>query len=238
MPDSSPLLHRYENVLEALEKACDNAGRKRDEITLVAVSKFHSPEDIALIAQAGQVDFGENYLQEAEAKKETLKAQKDLRWHMIGHVQGRKASSVAGNFSMVHTLDSVKLANGLERALALKEKTQDLLIEVNIADEAQKAGVRIDDLETLAGHVLSACPHLNLLGLMCLPPVFDSGEAARPYFAKLYGLREKLVARLGKNLPELSMGMSGDFGAAIREGATIVRIGTDIFGPRPLKNMM
>ena len=225
----------YEKVLDGLENACRKAGRKREEITLVAVSKFHSANDIESVAAKGQLDFGENYLQEADEKKRILSAYKDLRWHMIGHVQSRKASGVAGNFLLVHTLDSIKLANAMEKALLEKELVQEVLIEVNIGEEAQKAGVNIKDLHNLAEHVEKFCPHLKIKGLMCLPPVFDAGEAARPYFAKLFQLREGLSRSLGRSLPDLSMGMSGDYEAAIAEGATIVRIGTDIFGPRPLK---
>lgn len=235
MSDSRLLSHRYEAVRQALEEACSEAGRKRDELTLVAVSKFHPAEDIKIVADCGQLDFGENYLQEAQSKKEALSAEAGLRWHMIGHVQGRKASAVAGNFTLVHTLDSMRLADGMERALALNEKKQDVLIEVNIGEEAQKAGVAINDVEKLAEHVLAACPHLNLRGLMCLPPVYDSGDAARPYFARLHNIRDALSKNLGQPLSELSMGMSGDFRAAIQEGATIVRIGTDIFGSRPVR---
>lgn len=235
MSDSQLLSRRYETVLEALEEACRGAGRKRSELTLVAVSKFHPVEDLKIVADAGQLDFGENYLQEAEIKKEALNDYVNLRWHMIGHVQSRKAPAVAGNFTLVHTLDSIRLAEGMEKALASKEKKQDILIEVNIGDEAQKAGVSVNEVEKLAAHVVDFCPHLNLRGLMCLPPVFDSGDAARPFFAKLYKMRDDLSRNLGLTLPDLSMGMSGDFKAAIQEGATIVRIGTDIFGPRPTK---
>ena len=123
----------------------------------------------------------------------------------------------------------------MERALEARGAEQDVLIEVNIGGEAQKGGIPLGELRGLAEHVESSCPHLNLKGLMCLPPVFDSGEAARPYFARLYELREEISRSLGRSLPHLSMGMSGDFAAAIKEGASIVRIGTDIFGPRPIK---
>lgn len=226
----------YEKVLEGLENACQKAGRKREDVTLVAVSKFHSVNDIESVAAKGQLDFGENYLQEASEKKKLLSSYNNLRWHMIGHVQSRKAASVAGNFFLVHTLDSIKLANAMEKALREKELAQDVLIEVNIGEEAQKAGVSIKDLLSLAAHIEESCAHLKLKGLMCLPPVFDAGDAARPYFAKLFELRENLNRSLGRSLPELSMGMSGDYAAAIAEGATIVRIGTDIFGPRSPKS--
>lgn len=241
------LRQRYANVLERLDAACAAAGRSRKEVTLIAVSKLHPAAEVAAVARAGQMHFGENYVQEALAKREELAgdpACRDIRWHMIGHVQSRKAAQVAGAFALIHTLDSRKLADGLERRLAslaaekdqaAERARQKVLMEVNVASEPQKSGVMAEDLPALADYILEACPHLELRGLMCLPPVFDAGEAARPHFAHLHALREKLRARLGLPLPELSMGMSGDFAAAVAEGATLVRIGTDIFGPRPAK---
>ncbi len=237
MSSSSQLAQNYAKTIEDLDAACQNAGRKREDITLVAVSKFHSPEAIGVVADMGQLDFGENYVQEATHKQKLLEDLKTLRWHMIGHIQSRKASTVAGSFSLVHTLDSVKLADIMEKNLASRDLDQKVLIEVNIADEDQKSGVRVGDLFQLVEHVETSCPHLKLQGLMCLPPVFDSGEAARPYFAQLYNLREKINQMAGRSMPHLSMGMSGDFVAAIEEGATIVRIGTNIFGQRPARKV-
>ena len=220
---------RYTRVLERLDAACAAAGRGREDVALIAVSKLHPAADVAAVARAGQVDFGENYVQEALQKP----ACRNVRWHMIGHVQSRKAAQVAGAFALIHTLDSRKLADGLERRLAVLEARQPVLMEVNVAAEPQKSGIMAEDLPVLADYIVENCPHLELRGLMCLPPVFDAGEAARPHFARLRVLCEELRARLGLPLPELSMGMSGDFEAAVAEGATLVRIGTDIFGPRP-----
>ena len=200
------------------------------------MSKLHPAADVAAVARAGQLDFGENYVQEALQKREELAGEpacRNVRWHMIGHVQSRKAAQVAGAFALIHTLDSRKLADGLERRLAVLEARQPVLMEVNVAAEPQKSGIMAEDLPALADYIVESCPHLELRGLMCLPPVFDAGEAARPHFARLRVLCEELRARLGLPLPELSMGMSGDFEAAVAEGATMVRIGTDIFGPRP-----
>ena len=238
MTTEEALRERYARVLERLDAACAAAGRKREDVTLIAVSKLHPAVDVAEVARAGQLDFGENYVQEALQKREDLAGEsacRNLRWHMIGHVQSRKAAQVAGAFALIHTLDSRKLADGLERRLAVLEARQPVLMEVNVAAEPQKSGLMAEDLPSLADHILEKCPHLELRGLMCLPPVFDAGEAARPHFARLSALREELRDRLGLPLPELSMGMSGDFAAAVAEGATIVRIGTDIFGPRPPK---
>ncbi|MCD7983968.1 MAG: YggS family pyridoxal phosphate-dependent enzyme [Desulfovibrio sp.] len=238
MTTEEALRERYARVLERLDAACAAAGRKREDVTLIAVSKLHPAVDVAEVARAGQLDFGENYVQEALQKREDLAGEpacRNLRWHMIGHVQSRKAAQVAGAFALIHTLDSRKLADGLERRLAVLEARQPVLMEVNVAAEPQKSGLMAEDLPALADHILEKCPHLELRGLMCLPPVFDAGEAARPHFARLSALREELRGRLGLPLPELSMGMSGDFAAAVAEGATMVRIGTDIFGPRPPK---
>lgn len=222
----------YARVEAEVEKACASAGRKRTEVRLIAVSKFHSVAAIREIAGAGQRDFGENYVQEANAKREALE-ELGLSWHMIGNVQTRKAVKIAGRFALLHTLDRRELADALEKRL--NNSAQDALIEVNIGGEAQKSGIAPERAGELAEYVVANCPHLRLKGLMCLPPVFDSGDAARPYFAKLRELRDALEKRLAARLPELSMGMSGDFQGAIAEGATIVRIGTSIFGPRPLR---
>ena len=230
------LRERYAHVLERLDAACAAAGRGRDDVVLIAVSKLHPAADVAAVARAGQLDFGENYVQEALQKREELAGEpacRNVRWHMIGHVQSRKAAQVAGAFALIHTLDSRKLADGPERRLAVLEARQPVLMEVNVAAEPQKSGIMAEDLPALADYIVESCPHLELRGLMCLPPVFDAGEAARPHFARLRVLCEELRARLGLPLPELSMGMSGDFEAAVAEGATMVRIGTDIFGPRP-----
>lgn len=225
---------RYEDVLERMVKACAASGRELEDVCLVAVSKFHPAADVERVASYGQVDFGENYVQEATQKREEVDLP-ELRWHMIGHVQSRKAPMVAGKFSLVHTLDSIKLANALEKALAGHEERQRVLIEVNIGGEEQKSGIPAASLPQLVEHALKNCPHLDLQGLMCLPPVFDAGEAARPFFANLRLLRDELRKNFAMPFPHLSMGMSGDFEWAIAEGATIVRVGTDIFGPRPPK---
>ena len=234
------LLDRYRHVLDRLDTACAAAGRPRKDVTLVAVSKLHPAEEVAAVAAAGQVDFGENYVQEALQKREDLAASAGalaagIRWHMIGHVQSRKAAQVAGAFALMHTLDSRKLADGLEKRLVGAVARQPVLFEINIASEPQKSGLMPADLPALADYVLENCPHLDVQGLMCLPPVFDAGDAARPHFALLRQLRDSLQERTGLPLPTLSMGMSGDFEAAVAEGATLVRIGTDIFGPRPAK---
>lgn len=240
------LAARLEKVRNRIEVAARNAGRDPADITLVAVSKFHPSEAVAELARLGQTDFGENYMQEALRKREetgallnnATRAFAAPRWHFIGHLQSRKAGDAVGRFTLIHTVDSVKLAQNLHKNIELfaSENSrpivpQDILIQVNIGEEAQKSGVAAHDLPALAEHI-ETLSGLRLLGLMGMPPFFDDAERSRPFFVRLRELRDSLAARLGRPLPCLSMGMSMDFETAIAEGATIVRVGTDIFGPR------
>ncbi len=221
-------------VRERMGKALAESGRGAESVRLIAVSKFHPAEAIAAAALLGQKDFGENYAQEALAKQDLLAERSechDITWHFIGHIQTRKAALLGGRFALIHTVDSLKLGEALEKRAVALDVCQPVLIQVNIGAEPQKSGVMPEELLRLAEQ-LCVLPHLSLQGLMCLPPVFDAGEAARPYFARLRRLCEDLRVALGLPLPELSMGMSGDFMQAIAEGATFVRIGTDIFGMR------
>ena len=233
------LEERWRGVLDGMAEAVRKAGREPGSVRLVAVSKFHPAEDIAELSRLGQQDFGENYIQEARAKQEEL-AGMNIRWHAIGPVQTNKAKDVAGHFALLHTLDRVELARALARRLP-EGRTQDTLIQVNIGEEPQKSGVHPADLPRLveelleSGLISAEGPGLRVRGLMCLPPRCGEGEAARPYFIRLRELRDDIVRRYGLALPELSMGMSGDYREAIEEGATIIRVGTEIFGPRPVK---
>jgi pyridoxal phosphate enzyme (YggS family) len=208
-------------------------------VCLVAVSKFHPVSAIAELRRLGQLDFGENYMQEARAKQQEL-AGLGIRWHAIGAIQTNKAKDVAGHFHLLHTLSSESLAKAIARRLP-EGAVQDTLIEVNIGEEPQKAGVMPQDmpafLETLLreGLVSESGPGLRLRGLMCLPPRCGEGEEARPWFIRLRALRDSLAQRFSLALPELSMGMSGDYRQAVEEGATIIRVGTEIFGPRPVR---
>jgi len=230
------LATRLNRVKARMAAACARAGRDPESVRLVAISKFHPASDILALAQAGQRDFGESYVQEALAKQDELVGQ-DILWHFVGGLQTKKAKAVAGRFVLLHSLDSGKLAVELARRAADACVLQSVLIEVNMGEE-QKAGVGEADLPELAELVLSLREDgvgLDLQGLMCLPPMFDAPEEARPYFARLRELRDQLSASLGVALPHLSMGMTGDFEAAIEEGATIIRVGTSLFGPRPRK---
>ena len=227
--EQAALCERYRLVCARLEDAARGSGRDPDEVILLAVSKFHDAAAIRVLAARGQRRFGENYVQEARTKQADL-ADLDLEWHAIGHIQTNKAKDVAGRFAMIHTVDSPRLAEALSRRLPEGAAPQPVLIQINLGGEPQKAGIAPGEAPALA-EAVAAMPGLDLRGLMCLPPVTAPGEA-RPFFAALRRLRDELAARLGQALPCLSMGMSGDFAEAVAEGSTLVRIGTDIFGPR------
>jgi PLP dependent protein len=215
--------------------AARRAGRDPDSVRLVAVSKNVSPEGIRAAVASGQLLFGENYLQEARTKMVQLPS--ELRWHFIGHLQSNKAAQAVELFDMIETVDRLKLAQALEKHLAGLQKRLPVLVQVNIGGEQQKAGVLPGGVEELL-RGLADFPHLEVKGLMTMPPFFDRPEAVRPCFRELRQLSENLAAKglLGQNGPvELSMGMSGDFEVAIEEGATMVRVGTALFGGRETK---
>lgn len=228
---------RLRAVQDRMAAAARAAGREVEDIELLAVSKLQPAAAVEELHALGQLDFGENYLQEALAKREAL-AHLPIRWHFTGRVQSNKAKLAIGPFALLHGVDTVKLVHILQKHAGAyaqvheKPFVQELLLQVNIGDEEQKAGVAPDQLEPLALEVMER-PNLRLTGLMCLPPFLDDPEAARPFFARLRVLRDELEPRLGMKLPRLSMGMSMDFEEAIAEGATIIRVGTDLFGPRP-----
>jgi len=225
------LAERAAQAKEDLAVAAKRSGRKPDEITLVAVSKLHPGSDIRALAESGQLDFGENYVQEAAGKQEEL-ADLDINWHFIGGLQSNKARFVSGNFALVHSVDSRKLAQALHKKASTLETIQDILLQVNIAGESQKSGITVEMLPGLAEEVVEL-KGVRLVGLMTMPPFFDDPERARPVFARLRQLKDSLEKQLGTKLPHLSMGMTGDFIPAVEEGATLVRIGTRIFGVRP-----
>ncbi|MBI5519275.1 MAG: YggS family pyridoxal phosphate-dependent enzyme [Desulfovibrio sp.] len=230
------LARNLEAVRRRMAAACERCGRAPESVRLVAVSKFHPASDIRALLACGQREFGESYAQEALAKQDELVGE-DILWHFIGGLQTKKARQVAGRFALIHSVDSAKLARELAKRASEARVLQPVLIEVNMGEE-QKAGVEEADLPELARLVVSLGERgcgLDLRGLMCLPPVFDSPEEAGPAFEYLRELRDELSATLSRPLPELSMGMTGDFETAIEEGATIVRVGTSIFGPRPQK---
>lgn len=224
---------QLQETRQAVQEAARQAGRSPQDVTLVAVSKTKPAEDVAALFDAGQTVFGENYVQEAVAKQDDL-ARLGIRWHFIGGLQSNKAKFVAGRFDLVHSVDSLKLARKLQDRAQAAGGVQDILLQVNVGCEEQKCGVLADGLFELA-EAVEEFEGVRVCGLMTMPPFFDQPERVRPLFAELRKLKEKLEIRLDRSLPHLSMGMTGDFVPAIMEGATLVRIGTRIFGERNYK---
>jgi len=215
-------------VTERIEKAAQNAGRNPKDIRLVAVSKTMETDRVREAIEAGVTILGENYVQEAQKKIEEIG--KPVSWHFIGHLQTNKAKVVVRLFDVIHSVDSVALAEELNRRAQQANQKIPIMIEVNLSGEATKFGTEEEKVTSLAQGVLKL-DHLSLEGLMTMPPYFDDPEMSRPYFVQLRQLKERLV-KGGIPLKDLSMGMSNDFEIAIQEGATFVRVGTAIFGAR------
>lgn len=227
------LSERFADVRKRLATAAARCNRSIEEITLIAISKTHPTEILKAALDLGITDFGENRVQEAEQKIVTL-GREAARWHLVGHLQANKARRAVKLFDIIHSLDSIELAQRLER-LCVEEKREELpvLIQIDLGGEATKTG--IDSMEL--GDLLDAiheCRRLKLIGLMTLPPYFENPDCSRPYFKTLREVRDQLQrqGRFGEGPGELSMGMSRDFEIAIEEGATMLRVGTAIFGER------
>ena len=231
MIDSSALRARLADVRARLERAASRAGRDPASVRLIAISKTFSADYVRAASDAGQIDFGENKVQEALDKIDRT-ADLPLRWHLVGHLQSNKAKK-AGRFDLIHSIDAAPLMAKVDEAASAAGRTIELLVQVDLAGESTKHGAREEELLGVfeAARVLRAC---RVVGLMLLPPAVNDPEQARPYFRALMGVRERLGARGvdGSMLKELSMGMSHDFEVAIEEGATMVRVGTAIFGGR------
>ena len=219
-------------IRQRIAAAAAAAGRRLEDVRLLAVSKTFSAEYVRAAYAAGQRDFGENKVQEALQKKEET-ADLDIRWHLIGHLQSNKAKRAGEAFAAIHSIDSVDLLQRVDRAAAEAGTAPDVFIQVDLAAESTKFGAPEADVPAIA-RAAGDCRAARLTGLMLLPPWFDDPELARPYFRRLRELRERLVEGgiEGSRLRELSMGMSHDFEVAIQEGATLVRVGTAIFGKR------
>jgi len=219
----------FRKIQDLLAKAAEDAGRHPDHIRLLAVSKKKPLEAILAAASAGQRDFGENFVQEGIAKIAGCERD-DLTWHFIGHLQANKTRVVAENFQWVHTVDRLKIAERLSRQRPNGADALNVCIEVNVDAEEKKSGVTPAELPVLAA-AIAELPRLQLRGLMCLPAIRHGFDEQRTPFATLRKMLESLQAS-GLVLDTLSMGMSADYAAAIQEGATIVRIGTALFGER------
>jgi pyridoxal phosphate enzyme (YggS family) len=217
------------HVRSRIRQAAEAAGRNPAAVTLVAVTKAQSAETIALAATAGVTDFGENYLQEASAKMDRL-ADLELRWHFIGGIQSNKTRAIAERFDWVHSIDRLSVARRLSEQRPFHAPPLNLCIQVELVPEPNKGGIAPEDVGPLAA-AAAELPRVRLRGLMCVPPPQPDAAAERGVFARLRTLLEELNAD-GHELDTLSMGMSGDFESAVAEGATLVRIGTALFGSR------
>jgi len=219
------------SIRAEIAAACARCGRDPAAVRLVAVSKTHPAALVEAAWTAGQVEFGESYVQEFLAKTELVKA--PVQWHFIGHLQSNKVKYLPGKVSLVHSVDRLSLAEEIDRQWGTAGRIADVLIEVNLGDETSKAGVAEAAVESLLTR-LAGLPHLAVRGLMAIPPYLADPEEVRPYFRRLRELAVRLdaLALPGVSMHELSMGMSHDFTVAIEEGATLVRVGTAIFGER------
>ena len=221
-----------QDVKNRIEAAARGCGRDPETIRLVAVSKTVPTNRVRQAIEAGATILGENYIQEARTKFNDL-ATTPVSWHFIGHLQSNKAKYAVRLFDLIHSVDTLKLARELDKQSRKINKIQEILIQVNISEEASKSGVNVKDTLTLLKDI-SRLENLSVKGLMTMPPYFNAPEKVRPYFTALRNLRDRLEQQglLNVGLNELSMGMTGDFEVAIQEGATLVRIGTAIFGDR------
>jgi len=226
---------RLEAVRARIERAARQAGRDPGGVTLVAVSKSVPVERLREAIAIGCRVFGENRVQEAAAKMEALSEYQGLQWHLIGPLQTNKIKAAVGRFALLHAVDRLEVAEHLDRAARERGLTQAVLLEVNVAGERTKHGFSPDELARVTER-MGAFPGIRVLGLMAVPPAAGAPEEARPHFRRLRMLAAEVQTLKipGVTMRELSMGMSGDFEVAIEEGATMVRVGTALFGPRPV----
>jgi PLP dependent protein len=217
-------------IFERIGSAAARSGRDAGAVKLLAAAKSQSAEKIRAAAAAGVRLIGENYVQEAAVKKTAIASL--FEWHLIGHLQRNKAKAALDLFDVIESLDSVELARALDKEAGARGRIVRALIEVNLGGEASKSGVAAERLVPLLEGV-ATLKHVKVEGLMAVPPFSEDAEKARPYFKRLRGLRDKMTVKAANiDLKELSMGMSQDFEVAIEEGATLVRVGTALFGPR------
>jgi pyridoxal phosphate enzyme (YggS family) len=219
-------------INERIRRSALNCGRDPNTVKLVCVSKTIPPNGVKDAIDAGATLFGENYIQEARDKIEFLGSE-SVFWHFIGHLQSNKAKYAVRLFDLIHSVDSFKLAKEIDKQARKNQKVQSVLIQVNIAEEVSKSGVTEEDAPHLVRQI-SHLPNISIRGLMTMPPFFNAPSKVKPYFKNLRQLRDRIADMPIDNISmaELSMGMTGDFEAAIEEGATLVRIGTAIFGER------
>lgn len=225
------LVNNYNEVLNEVNLSCEKVGRAKDDVTLIAVSKTKPASDIQTLYDYGVRDFGENKVQELTSKYEELP--KDIRWHLIGHLQTNKVKYIVDKVYLIHSVDSVKLAMEIEKEAAKKDIIVNILVQVNVANEDTKFGLDNSEVTNIVEEI-AKLPHIRIKGLMTIAPFVDDGEENRKYFNELKELSVDIKAKNIDNvcMDMLSMGMSGDYTTAIEEGATHVRVGTSIFGVR------
>jgi len=226
------LKQRLKQIAKRIRQAAESCDRDADSVRLVAVSKTIAADIVKEAIEAGVTILGENYIQEARDKFKAL-VQYPVSWHFIGHLQSNKAKYAVRLFDLIHSVDSLKLARELDKQAGKLDKIQQILVQVNISAEDTKSGVSTDEAPRLIAEI-SQLKNLAVKGLMTMPPYFYQPEKVQPFFAALHDLRDQIREQSLPNVPldELSMGMTGDFEVAIKEGATLVRIGTAIFGER------
>lgn len=225
-----------ENYLEILKRkneAAKRVGRKAEDVLLLAVTKKHVPSELQEALDAGATDFGENKVQELLSKYDEIYPE---RWHLIGHLQTNKVKQVIDKVTMIHSVDSIKLAKEIDKRAAAADLVMDILIEINLAEEESKTGIAKAEVFELIASIVNTCDHIRVRGIMCIPPRGDTPEDSRKYFREARSIYDKLrnseLPTARAPIDTLSMGMSADFEIAIEEGATIVRVGSSIFGQR------
>lgn len=224
----------YLEIVERKNRAAVRSGRNSEDVLLLAVTKLHTVEEINQAISAGATDAGENRVQELLEKYD--RTAEPVRWHLIGHLQTNKVKNIIDKVVLIHSVDSLKLAKEISKRAIAADKVMDILIEINIGMEESKSGVPAEDVESLVKEIAAECEGVRIRGVMCVPPVGETPEDSRPYFKKTKAIFDNLKTLdlpQERFLPDtLSMGMSGDFEVAVEEGATIVRVGSSIFGKR------
>ncbi|RTZ58050.1 MAG: YggS family pyridoxal phosphate-dependent enzyme [Gammaproteobacteria bacterium] len=227
------LIENLQRVRENIEKACQRAGRPVDSVKLLGATKTKPSTILRWAYEAGLKVFGENRVQEFLKKWEELRDLPDIEWHFIGRLQSNKVKYIIDKVRLIHSVDRPSLVDELQKRATKKGiKEVDILVEVNVGEEETKGGVKPEETPKLFEYILKNAPALRIRGLMAIPPYREDSEEVRPYFVKLRELRDKLAEEFNLQLPELSMGMSHDYTVAIEEGATIIRVGSAIFGER------
>ena len=227
---------KYREALARKDEAAKRSGRSPEEVTLMAVTKTRTAEEINEVVDAGATDIGENKVQEIMEKFDKVKP---VRWHLIGHLQTNKVKNVVDKVVMIHSVDSFHLAKEIDKRSKAIDKVMDILIEINSAMEDTKSGIAAADVKALVTEISESCENIRVCGVMCIPPMCDNPEDVRKYFSEASEIFEDMktwgLPKERLNPFMLSMGMSGDYEVAIEEGSTIVRVGSSIFGPRRVR---